>query len=103
MQASVKGMIFLTGLATDEVPHGNGMGFVKNRPGGGQDYLPGIVFRDYCNQGFSGFEGPQGQSFQWRSGSEMARRCSFFDAEQFTKAPGFVNPRTCLVTIRQFV
>jgi hypothetical protein len=32
MQASVKGMIFLTGLATDEVPDVNGMGFVKNRP-----------------------------------------------------------------------
>jgi hypothetical protein len=33
MQAPVKGMIFLTGLATDEVPDGNGMGFVKNRSG----------------------------------------------------------------------
>jgi hypothetical protein len=33
MQAPVKGMIFLTGLATDEVPDVNGMGFVKNRPG----------------------------------------------------------------------
>jgi hypothetical protein len=33
MQASVKGMIFLTVLATDEVPDVNGIGFVKNKPG----------------------------------------------------------------------
>ena len=33
IQASVEGVIFLTGLATDELPDGNGMSFVKNRPG----------------------------------------------------------------------
>jgi hypothetical protein len=33
MQAPEKGVVVLTGLATDEVPDVNGMGFVKNRPG----------------------------------------------------------------------
>jgi hypothetical protein len=51
-------MIFLTGLATDELPDGNGMGFVKSRPGV-KIITAGDVFRD-CKQGFSGLEGPQG-------------------------------------------
>jgi hypothetical protein len=51
-------MIFLTGLATDEVPDGNGM-WVSLKTGRGQDYLTGNVFRDW-KQGVSGFEGLQG-------------------------------------------
>jgi hypothetical protein len=50
MQAPVKGVVFLTGLATDGVPDVNGMGFVKNRPGSrlfnGERFL-GIASKDF--------------------------------------------------------
>jgi hypothetical protein len=61
MQAPVKGMIFLTGLATDEVPDVNGMGFVKNRSG--SRLFNGERFLGIASKNFLVLKGLRGKVF----------------------------------------
>jgi hypothetical protein len=57
-------MAFLTGLATDEVPDGNGMGFVKKQAGG-QDYYRG-TFLGIASKDFLDLKGHKGKvSMEW--------------------------------------